>query len=65
MTVSVRYMSMSVDGYISAPDGGLGGLHDWFVTPDGRFERPSGATVREIVRVVDTPEATHPRHRVR
>jgi dihydrofolate reductase len=44
------YMAMSLDGYIAGPnDGadnpggdGFGRLHQWFVTPDGEFFRPSG-----------------------
>jgi len=51
MPVSVLYMSMSVDGYISGPgDGpehpggdGFERLHEWFVTPQGEFARPDGA----------------------
>jgi len=47
---SVLYMSMSLDGYIAGPDDGPGNpggdrfmrLHEWFVTPDGEFFRPSG-----------------------
>jgi dihydrofolate reductase len=43
-------MSMSLDGYIAGPNdepGNPGGdgfnrLHDWFLTPDGEFGRPSG-----------------------
>jgi dihydrofolate reductase len=43
-------MSMSLDGYIAGPNdepGNPGGdrfsrLHEWFVTPDGEFSRPSG-----------------------
>jgi len=43
-------MSMSLDGYIAGPNdepGNPGGddfdrLHEWFVTPDGEFGRPSG-----------------------
>jgi len=43
-------MSMSLDGYIAGPNdepGNPGGdgfmrLHEWFVTPDGGFFRPSG-----------------------
>jgi len=43
-------MSMSLDGYIAGPNdepGNPGGdgfarLHDWFVTSDGEFFRPSG-----------------------
>ena len=50
MSASVLYMSMSLDGYIAGPNdepGNPGGdgfdrLHDWFVTPDGEFGRPSG-----------------------
>ena len=50
MSVSVLYMSMSVDGYIAGPNdepdnpGGDGfmRLHDWFKTPDGEFGRPGG-----------------------
>jgi dihydrofolate reductase len=42
-------MSMSLDGYIAGPNdepGNPGGdgfdrLHEWFVTPDGRFGRPA------------------------
>lgn len=50
MSVSVLYMSMSLDGYIAGPNdepGNPGGdgfmrLHEWFVAPDGAFSRPSG-----------------------
>jgi dihydrofolate reductase len=50
MAASVLYMSMSVDGYIAGPNDGPGNpggdrfmrLHEWFVTPDGEFYRPSG-----------------------
>ena len=50
MPASVLYMSMSLDGYIAGPNddpGNPGGdrfmrLHEWFVTPDGEFCRPSG-----------------------
>ena len=50
MSVSVLYMSMSLDGYIAGPHdapGNPGGdgfmrLHDWFVAPTGAFVRPSG-----------------------
>jgi dihydrofolate reductase len=49
VSVSVLYMSMSLDGYIAGsndePDnpGGDGfmRLHEWFVAPDGAFVRPS------------------------
>ena len=51
MSASVLYMSMSLDGYIAGPNdepGNPGGdgflrLHEWIVTPDGKFGRPSGA----------------------
>jgi dihydrofolate reductase len=50
MSSSVLYMSMSLDGYIAGPNdepGNPGGdgfarLHEWFVTADGKFFRPSG-----------------------
>ena len=50
MSVAVLYMSMSLDGYIAGPNDELGNglgddgdrLHDWFVTPEGEFFRPSG-----------------------
>jgi dihydrofolate reductase len=50
MSTSVLYMSMSLDGYIAGPNdevGNPGGdgfmrLHEWFITPDGEFFRPSG-----------------------
>ena len=50
MAASVLYMSMSLDGYIAGPNDGPGHpggdrfmrLHEWFVTPDGVFYRPSG-----------------------
>ena len=56
MSTSVLYMSMSVDGYIAGPNdepGNPGGdrfmrLHEWFVTPDGEFFRPSGPAGRFI-----------------
>src|SRR2546423_9574036 len=46
MSVSVLYMSMSLDGYIAGPDDepdnpggdGFGRLHEWY----GDFSRPSG-----------------------
>lgn len=51
MSASVLYMSMSLDGYIAGPNdepGNPGGegfdrLHEWYVTPDGEFFRPSGS----------------------
>ena len=50
MATSVLYMAMSLDGYIVGPNdepGNPGGdgfarLHEWFITPDGEFFRPSG-----------------------
>jgi dihydrofolate reductase len=50
MAASVLYLSMSLDGYIAGPNDGPGNpggdrfmrLHEWFVTPDGEFYRPSG-----------------------
>ena len=50
MSASVLYMSMSLDGYIAGPNdepGNPGGdgferLHEWFVSPEGEFFRPSG-----------------------
>jgi len=62
MSVSVLYMSMSVDGYIAAPNdepGNPGGdgfmrLHEWFVTGDGEFGRPAGPAGQ----LIDEFEAT-------
>ena len=56
MSVSVLYMSMSLDGYIADQGDQLGGddgnrLHDWFVfTSDGEFraDGPAGALIDEI-----------------
>src|SRR5690349_20447769 len=50
MSTSVLYIAMSLDGYIAGPNdtpdnpGGDGfmRLHQWFVTPEGEFFRPSG-----------------------
>jgi dihydrofolate reductase len=49
MSAAVLYMSMSLDGYIAGPNddidnpGGDGfSLHEWFVTPAGKFFRPPG-----------------------
>jgi dihydrofolate reductase len=50
VSASVLYMSMSLDGYIAGPNDGPGNpggddfmrLHEWFVTLDGEFFRPSG-----------------------
>ena len=47
MSVSVLYMSMSLDGYIADQGDRLGGddgnrLHKWFLTPKREFFRPSG-----------------------
>ena len=49
MSTSVLDMSMSLDGYIAEPNDELGHafgddgarLHDWFLTPDAEFFRPS------------------------
>lgn len=62
MSVSVLCMSMSLDGYIAGPNdepGNPGGdgferLHEWFVTADGGFFRPSG----EAGRLVDEVNAS-------
>jgi dihydrofolate reductase len=43
-------MSMSLDGYVAGPNDepgnpggdGFGRLHEWYVTPDGKFGRPAG-----------------------
>ena len=64
MSASVLYMSMSLDGYIAGPNddpanpGGDGfmRLHDWFVTPDGEFFRPSGAA-GELFDEINAPGA--------
>jgi dihydrofolate reductase len=50
MPSSVLYMSMSLDGNIAGPNDeqdnpggdGFDRLHEWIVTPDGEFGRPSG-----------------------
>ena len=50
MSASVLYMSMSLDGYIAGPNDepdnpggdGFDRLHEWIVTPDGEYGRPSG-----------------------
>jgi dihydrofolate reductase len=50
VSVSVLYMSMSLDGYVAGPNDGPdnpGGdgfmrLHEWFAATDGEFGRPSG-----------------------
>ena len=50
MSLSVLFMSMSLDGYIAGPNdepdnpGGEGfeRLHEWFVASDGKFFRPAG-----------------------
>jgi dihydrofolate reductase len=62
VSASVLYMSMSLDGYIAGPDDGPdrglgdGGerLHDWFVTPDGEFVRPSGPAGRLVDEIYAT-----------
>jgi dihydrofolate reductase len=48
MSVSVLYMSMSLDGYIADVNDLLGGddgirLHEWGLTPDGESHRTDGA----------------------
>jgi dihydrofolate reductase len=53
VSISVLYMSMSLDGYIADHNGQLGGddgtrLHQWALTPDGELFRPSGA-VGELI----------------
>jgi dihydrofolate reductase len=58
VSVSVLYMSMSLDGYIADPDDQLGGddgnrLHEWFA-PSGEPGRPSGPGVQ----LVDEVNAT-------
>src|SRR2546430_1549502 len=50
VSTSVLYMSMSLDGYIAGPNDepsnpggdGFDRLHEWFVTPEGEFDRPAG-----------------------
>ena len=47
VSVSVLYMSMSLDGYIADANDQLGGddgtrLHRWTLTPNGELFRPSG-----------------------
>ena len=50
MSVSVLYMSMSLDGYIAGPNDGPGNpggdgfmrLHEWLATADGESDRPPG-----------------------
>ena len=62
MSSSVLYMAMSLDGYIAGPNDepgnpggdGFGRLHEWAMTPDGTFGRPSGPAGE----VVDQIEAT-------
>jgi hypothetical protein len=72
---SVLYMSMSLDGYIAAPNDepgnrggdGFGRLHEWGVAPDGkgfRTDGPARELMDAIVRVTDTPEATHIRYQI-
>ena len=64
MSASVLYMSMSLDGYIAGPNDepgnpggdGFGRLHEWFVTPDGEFFRPSGPA-GELVDEINAPGA--------
>jgi dihydrofolate reductase len=62
VAASVLYMSMSLDGYIAGPNdepGNPGGdgfmrLHDWFVTPDGEFSRPSGPAGQLVDEINET-----------
>ena len=50
VSTSVLNFSMSLDGYIAGPNDnpdnpggdGFGRLHEWYVTPEGTFFRPSG-----------------------
>jgi dihydrofolate reductase len=50
VSAAVLYMSMSLDGFIAGPNDepgnpggdGFGRLHEWFVTPEGEFVRPTG-----------------------
>jgi dihydrofolate reductase len=50
VSASVINFSMSLDGYIAGPNDepanpggdGFDRLHEWYVTPDGEFFRPSG-----------------------
>ena len=61
MSASVLYMSVSLDGYIAGPNddssnpGGDGfeRLHEWFVSPDGEFFRPSGPAGQLFDEVMD------------
>src|SRR4051794_40638339 len=51
MSLSVLFMSMSLDGYIAGPSDepgnpggdGFGRLHEWFVASEGEFFRPAGS----------------------
>jgi len=62
VSVSVLYMSMSLDGYIAGPNDdpgnpggdGFGRLHQWFVTPGGEIFRPAG----EAAQFLDEMNAT-------
>ena len=65
MSASVLYMSMSLDGYIAGPNdepGNPGGdgfarLHEWLLTPDGEFFRPSGPAGELYDEVMDAAGA--------
>ncbi len=58
MSASVLYMSMSLDGYITAPNDepgnpggdGFGRLHEWGMTPEGEFRSsgPAGELLDEL-----------------
>jgi hypothetical protein len=81
VAVSVLYMSMSLDGYIAGLNdepGNPGGdrfmrLHEWFVTGDGEFYRPTdpagqlidefGATGAAADRGADRPLGRRPSRR--
>ena len=62
MSASVLNFSMSLDGYIAGPNdepGNPGGdgfdrLHEWYVTPDGEFFRPSGPAGQLIDEINET-----------
>jgi dihydrofolate reductase len=62
VSASVLYMSMSLDGYIAGPNdepGNPGGdgfmrLHEWFVTPDGEFFRPTGPAGQLVDEINET-----------
>jgi hypothetical protein len=57
VSLSVLYMSTSLDGYIAGPERRTG-------QPRRRRLRPA-VRMLDIVRFIDTPEATHIRYRIR